>query len=477
MLKQTVRNPRTGEYDYEMTVLDGDAIAVLAERLRLAQPAWLAAGIDARIGALHDFAEALGRHRGAIVAALSADTGRTAIAHTEVDGVIGGIARWCAIAPGLMTHDRAPLERMPDVTIERDVDPFPLLGAISPWNFPLLLSFIDAVPALLAGCAVIIKPSEVTPRFAEPVAAAIAEVPALAEVLAFATGDGTSGAALVPEVDVVACTGSVETGRQVGIAAADAFVPAFLEMGGKDAAIVLEGSDVERAATAILRAAAGATGQACQSIERVYAHSSLHGALVERLVALAEAVPFSHPDPGAGITGPIIFDEQAEIIADHLDDARSRGATIHCGGELERHGGGLWIAPTVLTGVTHEMRIMRDETFGPVMPVMAFETPDEAVALANDTTFGLSGAVFGPDEATAMAVGRRLQAGGISINDAGLTTMIAEAEKSAYRCSGIGPSRMGADGLTRFLRRRAYYINAGPVLPIAAYAERPAKET
>ena len=190
-------------------------------------------------------------------------------------------------------------------------------------------------------------------------------------------------------------------------------------------------------------------------------------------MALAEAVPFSYPDPAAGITGPIIFDEQAEVIADHLDDARSRGARVHCGGEVERHGGGLWIAPTVLTGVTHEMRIMRDETFGPVMPVMAFETADEAVALANDTMFGLSGAVFGPDEATAMAVARQLQAGGISINDAGLTTMIAEAEKSAYRCSGIGPSRMGADGLTRFFRRRAYYINAGPVLPIAAYAERP----
>ncbi|MEO0614763.1 MAG: aldehyde dehydrogenase family protein [Pseudomonadota bacterium] len=466
-----VRNPRTGQNDFEMTVHDGDAIAVVAERLRDAQAAWRDSGVDARIAVLQRFAKALEAHRSDIVAALSADTGRVALAHTEVDGVIAGVHRWCGLAPGLITEDRAALERMPGVDIARAVDPYPLLGAISPWNFPLLLSFIDATPALIAGCAVIIKPSEVTPRFAAPVEAAIADVPELARVLAFVTGDGSTGAALVPEVDVVAFTGSVATGRKVGVAAADAFVPAFLELGGKDAAIVLEGSDIERAATAVLRASVGATGQACQSIERVYVHTSLHDAFVARLAQLAEAVPLSYPDAGQGVLGPIIHDEQATLIASHLGDAVKQGATVHSGGSIETLGGGRWMRPTVLSGVTHDMAIMRDETFGPVMPVMAFETEAEAVALANDSLFGLSGAVFGPDEATAMRVADALQAGGISINDAGLTTMIAEAEKSAYRCSGIGPSRMGADGLTRFFRRRAYYINAGPVLSIAAYAE------
>ena len=466
-----VRNPRTGQNDYEMTVHDGDAIAVVAERLRDAQVAWRDAGVAARVGVLQRFAEALQAHRADIVAALSADTGRVVLAHTEVDGVIGGIHRWCGMAPGLITEDRAALERMPGVDIARAVDPYPLLGAISPWNFPLLLSFIDATPALLAGCAVIIKPSEVTPRFAEPVAAAIAEVPELAQVLAFVTGDGSTGAALIPEVDVVAFTGSVDTGRKVGVAAADAFIPAFLELGGKDAAIVLEGSDVERAATAVLRASVGATGQACQSIERVYVHTSLHDVFVSRLAELADAVPLSYPDAGQGVLGPIIFEHQASLIRGHLEDAVAKGATVHSGGSIEALGGGLWLRPTVLSGVSHDMAIMRDETFGPVMPVMAFESEAQAIALANDSLFGLSAAVFGPDEATALRVGDALQAGGISINDAGLTTMISEAEKSAYRCSGIGPSRMGADGLTRFFRRRAYYINAGPVLPIAAYAE------
>ena len=343
---------------------------------------------------------------------------------------------------------------------------------ISPWNFPLLLSFIDATPALLAGCAVLIKPSEVTPRFAAPVAEAIAAVPELHAVLRFVTGDGRTGAALIGHVDAVAFTGSVATGRKVAAAAAGAFIPAFLELGGQDPVVILEGSDVERASTAILRASVAATGQACQSLERIYVNAQQHDEFADLLSEKAAATPLSFPDPHSGIIGPLIFERQAAIIAAHLDDARAKGAIVRTGGEIKKLDGGLYIEPTVLTNVDHGMRIMREETFGPIMPVMAFTSEQEAVELANDSDYGLSGAVFGPDEVSALRVADQLAAGGVSINDAGLTTMIFEEEKSAFRYSGMGPSRMGPSGLKRFFRHKALYLNRGDVLPIDAMAER-----
>jgi acyl-CoA reductase-like NAD-dependent aldehyde dehydrogenase len=346
-----------------------------------------------------------------------------------------------------------------------------LLGVISPWNFPLLLSFIDAVPALLAGCAAIIKPSEVTPRFAEPVAETIAKVPELHAVLRFISGDGRSGAELVNHVDLVAFTGSVATGKKVAAAAAENFIPAFLELGGKDPVVVLEGTDLERAATSILRASVSATGQACQSLERIYVHESQYDEFVRLLTGKAEAAKLSYPDPDSGIIGPLIFARQADIIGSHLEDAVARGAIVQTGGEILELDGGRWIEPTVVSNVDHSMALMTEETFGPVMPVMAYSTEDEAVRLANDTHYGLSGAVFGPTEDDALRVARQIDAGGISVNDAGMTTMVFEECKSAFKYSGMGPSRVGPTGFTRFFRNKALFINRGDVVPLAAMAE------
>ena len=467
-----VRNPRTGEFDYEIEVATATHIEPLAAELRSKQPEWRDAGIEARISTLRQWQTALTDHRENIVAALSVDTGRHALAHGEVDSLIRSIDRWCKQAPALVTGHEKQAQAMPDVAIRQQFEPYPLLGAISPWNFPLLLSFIDAVPALLAGCSVIIKPSEVTPRFAAPVTESIAAVPDLHNVLRFISGDGRSGAALVDHVDVVAFTGSVATGQKVAEAAARAFVPAFLELGGKDPVVLLEGSDLERAATAIVRASVAATGQACQSLERIYVHDSQHDAFVALLTEKAAAVELSYPDPHQGIVGPLIFERQADIIAEHLEDAARKGAITHTGGEVTDRDGGKWIAPTVLSNVDHSMKIMTDETFGPVMPVMKFATEEQAVTLANDSAYGLSGAVFGPTEEDALRVAQQLNVGGVSVNDAGMTTMIFEECKSAFNRSGMGPSRMGPTGLTRFFRQKALFINRGDeVVPIDVMAE------
>ncbi|MDJ0749989.1 MAG: aldehyde dehydrogenase family protein [Woeseiaceae bacterium] len=467
-----VRNPRTGELDYEISVATTEKIAQLSEQLRANQPGWRDAGIDGRIAVLQRWQAALQDNADAIVGALSIDTGRHALAQGELDSLLRSVDRWCEQAPGLVQHQERPATTMPDVGIRQQHEPFPLLGAISPWNFPLLLSFIDAVPALLAGCAAIIKPSEVTPRFAAPVSDAIAAVPELHKVLRFVSGDGRSGAALIEHVDVVAFTGSVATGKVVARAAADAFIPAFLELGGKDPVVLLQGTDLERAATAILRASVAATGQACQSLERIYVHESQHDEFVTLLSEKAAAVELSYPDAHKGIIGPLIFAHQADIIATHLQDAYEKGAVAHTGGEVLDHDGGKFIAPTVLSNVDHTMKVMTEETFGPVMPVMRFSAEQEAIALANDSRYGLSGAVFGASEEDALRVATQLNVGGVSVNDAGMTTMIFDACKSAFNMSGMGPSRMGPPGLTRFFRQKALYINRGDVIPVDIFAER-----
>jgi acyl-CoA reductase-like NAD-dependent aldehyde dehydrogenase len=342
---------------------------------------------------------------------------------------------------------------------------------ISPWNFPFLISMLDAIPALMAGCAVIVKPSEVTPRFIAPLMASIGRYPELAGAFAFIEGDGPTGAALIGQSDLICFTGSVATGRRVGEACAQGFIPSCLELGGKDPAIVLASADPQRTAEVVLRASVQATGQACQSLERVYVQRAIYERFVAALVAAANRVELNFPDVHRGHVGPLIFERQAAIIAEHLVDARAKGATVLTGGIIEEHGGGKWLRPTVVTGATHAMKLVTEETFGPVIPVMVFDSVDEAVRLANDSVYGLSAAVFG-EEHEARAVAARLEAGAVSINDGGLTTEAFDAEKNSFKLSGMGPSRMGPSGITRFLRKRAVLIQRGTAKDMNSLDER-----
>ena len=467
------RNPRTGQLDYQFKAASKHAIKATIDSLRENQPKWRDAGIKYRIEVIKRWQASMRLERANIVSALQNDTGRLMLADQEFEGLQKSIDSWCSQAPTLLEPYKQAAVAMPNVEIHGETSPYQILGAISPWNFPLLLSFIDVIPALLAGCSAVIKPSEVTPRFAVPVARSIAAVEELDAVLTIMPGDGLTGQALIDSVDVVAFTGSVTTGKKVAIAAAQKFIPAYLELGGKDPAIVLEGADLDRATTAILRASIVATGQACQSLERLYVAQADHDEFIQLLTEKAMAATLTKDDPNKGIVGPLIFSLQAAVIQQHLDDALQKGAIIYCGGKIEDHRGAKWIAPTVLGNVDHSMLIMTEETFGPIMPVMAFCRPEQAVALANDTSYGLSAAVFGKDEESALSVAKQINAGGISINDAGLTSMVFETEKSAFGYSGMGPSRVGGSGLTRFLRQQSLYVNRGDVLPITVYSEQP----
>lgn len=468
MLK--VRNPRSGALDYEISAAGPEEIAELAARLRTAQKDWAAQPLQDRCAALIRLADTLVKHRAAITSALEIDTGRRRIAGMELDGAVAALRGWVAQAPHLLPEGWTDGRAMPHIRHAPQFVPYALTGVISPWNFPLTLSMIDTIPALLAGSAVIIKPSEVTPRFAAPMMAAIADAE-LEDLLTFVSGDGATGAALIEAVDVICFTGSVATGRKVAAAAAARMIPAFLELGGKDPLIVTASADLEKATDAALRGSVLSTGQACQSIERIYVAAEIHDAFLKRLTEKAATVRLNWPDIARGEIGPIIFDRQAAILADQIEDAKAKGARILTGGEIETHGGGLWLRPTVLTNVSHQMNVMTEETFGPILPVMPFATIEEAITLANDTEYGLSAAVFAGTLEEAEAIAALIEAGAVSLNDAALTGLFHEAEKYSFKLSGLGGSRMGPAGFQRFLRRKALIANTGAPAPLSAFAE------
>ncbi|MBD2130504.1 aldehyde dehydrogenase family protein [Microcoleus sp. ZQ-A2] len=455
--KIAVRNPRHGNVDYWISPPTSTQLTEQCNQLRDAQVAWQKGGLAPRIEALQQWKQAVLSHKDQLLKALVTDTGRLSVSLLEIDSFISSIDRWCRLAPELLIEDETATA-IPFVRRQNQLIPYPLVGVISPWNFPLLLSNIDTIPALLAGCSVVIKPSEIAPRFIEPLVETIAAVPQLRDVLVYVEGAGDTGAALIESVDLVCFTGSVATGRKVAEAAAKRFIPAFLELGGKDPALVLESADLELATSAILWGSVANTGQSCLSIERIYVAQSIVEAFVEQLVEKAQRVQLAYPSVESGEIGPIIAQRQAAIIAEHLQDAVEKGAVVCCGGVVEELDGGMWCRPTVLRQVNHSMQVMTEETFGPIMPVMSFSTMEEAIALANDTLYGLSAAVFAGSVEEALAVARHIDAGGISINDAGLTALIHEAEKNSYKFSGMGGSRMGAAALKRFLRKKAFLI-------------------
>ncbi len=452
-----VRNPRTGTVDYSITPLDRDALAARLAVLRAGQAKWLEIGLPGRIRAMEQLCDAVNRHYADILAALSADTGRHEWSVNEIEGLKGITRMRCATAEAALA-EASGQSSDPTLRFQQQYVPYQLAGIISPWNYPLILCMIDAICALLAGCAVAIKPSEVTPRFIAPFKAAIAEVEYLRDILDVFEGGAETGGWLIDLTDTLVFTGSVPTGRKVQERAASQFKTVFLELGGSDPAVVLAGADPDMAAEIVVRGATENSGQLCCAIERVYAHESLLPAFTERVVARMQALQMNMADIEKGELGPVIFARQAEILRAQIDEAVAKGAKIATGGRIVEHAGGLWCEPTVLTGVTQDMAVMRDETFGPIVPIMGFATADEAVQLSNDTSFGLSATVIG-DEDEAIAVGSRIHAGGMWINDFDTMGGVgARAEKTAFGSSGLGGTRYGYGGFLRFLRKKAIVV-------------------
>ena len=337
--------------------------------------------------------------------------------------------------------------------------PLGLIGVIGPWNYPLTNSFGDCIPAMAAGNAVILKPSEVTPLTSLLMAEGLRECGLPEHVLQIATGRGETGAALVEEVDMIMFTGSTATGRKVAEAAAKRLIPASLELGGKDPMLVLKDADVERAANVATYYSMQNAGQTCISIERVYVEAPVYDEFVAKVSEKVRALRVGKPDGfGSVEVGAITFPPQLETIKDHVADAVAKGAHVIAGGH-ELPGAGRFFEPTVLVDVDHSMKCMTEETFGPTLPIMKVKDEEEAIRLANDSPYGLGASVFTTDTARGSAVARRLEAGAANVNDAMVNYTVLELPMGGAKASGLG-SRHGAGGIRKYCAQQALVVTS-----------------
>jgi succinate-semialdehyde dehydrogenase / glutarate-semialdehyde dehydrogenase len=456
-----IKNPRTGQYYYEIFPPSAEDLKVKTSFMRDEQVVWKESGIEHRINALQAWKEVVEDYKEELIDALCMDTGRKWETILEVDLVSSSIDRWANISRDFFSVKDRKISSIPFLEIEQGYESYALVGVISPWNFPLLLSLIDTIPALLAGCAVVVKPSEITPRFIEVLQKTINQVPDLIGILSYIEGGGETGEALCKLVDIICFTGSTETGKKVYQSACDNFIPVFLELGGKDAVIVTETADIERATSAILWGSVANAGQSCLSIERIYVHRNVYHQFLSRLIGKANLLELAFPTMNSGQIGPIISEKQVTIIDNQLEDALKKGAVLNAGSrKCEELDGGYYCRPTILTNVNHDMKVMTEETFGPILPVMTYSTPEQAIEFANKTQYGLSGAVFAGTEEEAMKIARKMRCGAVSINDAALTAVMHEGEKNSFKMSGIGGTRMGPSAIKRFMKQKAYLINS-----------------
>jgi acyl-CoA reductase-like NAD-dependent aldehyde dehydrogenase len=451
-----VRDPARGTTIEEVAVDDAAAVAAAVARARAAQPEWAALPVRERARRVKRARRELVRARAAILDRLERETGK---ARFDVVGELMGAcldigflarraARW--LRPERVST--RPLLGKRGLVVFK---PHGVVGVISPWNAPLNLALGDAVPALLAGNAVVVKPSEVAPLAVRRAVEAMNRVlpPGVLEVV---IGAGETGAALVDHVDMVCVTGSPETGRRVMERASRRLTPVLLELGGKDPMIVLRDADLDRAAGAAAWGGCMMTGQVCMSVERVYVEEPVADAFTEKLVERVRALRVGASGPAAEIDlGPFTSPRQVETVERHLADARAKGARVLIGGARRADGPGIFFEPTVLAGVDHSMLVMQEETFGPVIPVMAVRDAEEALRLANDSRYGLNASVWTADLARGIALARRIESGSACVNECLVSAGVPALPFGGVKQSGLGTRHGGAEGLRQFCVRQA----------------------
>ena len=456
-----VHNPATGAAVVSVQCVDAAALAELARHGRAAQAGWAGLGFSGRGAVLGRIRRWLSDNATRVSDTLNSETGKTYedATHHELAYTLSALSFWARKGPRYLAERRF-LARSPLVPGRRLVTryvPRGLVGVIGPWNFPLLNSFGDCIPALVAGNSVILKPSELTPLTSLLMAEVAAECGMPDGVFQVAPGAGETGAALVDLVDFVMFTGSIATGRKVALRAAETLTPLTLELGGKDALVVLGGADLERAANVAVYYAMINAGQTCVSIERVYAEAAIYDDFIAKLVEKVAALRCGEPGgPGSVEIGAITDERQLATIEAHVDDALAKGARALVGGKRVA-GRGRFYEPTLLVDVDHTMSCMTDETFGPTLPVMRVADADDAVRLVNDSRYGLGAAVFARDADEGERVARRLQVGAVCVNDAAINYFALEAPLGGIKESGLGV-RHGAEGIRKFCSQQTILI-------------------
>ena len=457
-----VENPATGELITTVPVRSADELAEMAQRGREAQPAWDALGFEGRGRIMRRAQRWMFDNAQRVLEAVVQETGKTYEDAQIADFgyTASALGFWAKEAPKYLADERVPSWNNPIAIGKKLIiryAPVGLVGVIGPWNYPIANSFGDCIPALMAGNAVILKPSEVTPLSSFLMAEMLQACGIPENVFQVATGDGGTGAALIGQVDCVMFTGSSRTGKAVMKAAADALVPCYLELGGKDPMIVCADADLDRAANAATFFSMNNGGQVCISIERCYVEAPVYDEFVAKVTdnvrSLRQGVP---TDVGTVDVGAVIFPPQLDIISDHVKDAVDKGARVLTGGHAGS-GPGRFYEPTVLVDVDHTMKCMTEETFGPTLPIMRVADVEEGVRLANDSEYGLQASVWTKDVDRGEAVARRIQAGVVCVNDAQVNYTALNLPMGGWKASGLG-TRHGAAGIRKYTKVQSLLV-------------------
>jgi acyl-CoA reductase-like NAD-dependent aldehyde dehydrogenase len=454
-----VRNPANGTVAGVVPDMSATQVRDLADTLRAAQPAWEALGPDARARHLRRWLDWIVDHQEQVLGLVHREAGKSwGDAQIELLVAMEVINYYTKHGAQFLADEtrrpHGPASLIKDLRIR--YRPYPLIGVITPWNYPLAMPMMDVPGALMAGAAVLTKPSEETPlAWAEVVRAWNEEIGA-PPVLGCATGRGDTGRAVVDVVDMVQFTGSTATGRRIGVRCAERLIPVSLELGGKDAMIVLSDAPMQRTIRGAIWGGLFNSGQSCIAVERIYVEEPVYDDFVSRLVAEVNTLRQGHDAQGSFATefGAMATESQVQIVERHVADAVAKGARVLTGGTRGAHG--LFYPPTVLVDVDHTMSCMREETFGPLLPIMKVADEREAVALANDSNYGLASSVWTTSKERAERVGTQLEAGGVNINNAMTNVFQFPLPMGGWKESGLGHRFGGADGIRKYCRQQAF---------------------
>lgn len=456
------KSPVTGEMLGEFPITSREGVDAAVARARAASVAWKQTTVHERLRTLRHINEVLRAHRDAYARRISEDTGKPLVdaIMTELLPVPAFLDHYAKRAPELLARKKLPSSILfPGKAAYQEHFPMGVVAIISPWNFPFQLAVIPAISALIAGNTVVIKPSEVTPITGEIIREVFDRIGLPKGVVEVIQGDGSTGAALSEAaVDKIFFTGSVATGRKVMTAAAKRPIPVELELGGKDAMIVCADANLERAARAAVWGGFVNCGQMCTSVERVFVEEAIHDRFVDMVIRETKRVRVGGPDESAEM-GPMTFPRQIETVEAHIADALAKGANVLFGGKrIDRPG--QFHEPTVLTNVTVEMDIYREETFGPVLPIVKVRDADEAIRMANDHQYGLNGSVWTQDIPRGLALASRLECGQATVNDVVTSVGNPHLPFGGVKNSGFGRYH-GDEGILGFTHTKAIMVDRG----------------
>jgi acyl-CoA reductase-like NAD-dependent aldehyde dehydrogenase len=457
-----VENPATGEVITTVPLMGHGDVREQVERGRRAQPGWEALGFQGRGRVLRRAQKWMVANAERVIDVVVTEAGKTYEDAQAADYgyTVAALGFWAKHAPAYLADERVPSWNNPIVAGKRLIlryAPVGVVGVIGPWNYPIANSFGDCIPALAAGNSVVLKPSEVTPLSSLLMAEMMLECGLPEGVFQVATGDGSTGAALIEQVDCVMFTGSTRTGKAVMKAAAEQLIPCYLELGGKDPMIVCADADLDRAANAAAFYSMNNGGQVCISVERVYVEELVYDRFVDKVT---ENVRRLRQGPPAGLAsvdvGAVTFPPQIELVDGHVQDAVQKGARVLVGGH-RRPGEGRFYEPTVLVDVDHSMKIMTEETFGPTLPIMKVSDAEEALRLANDTAYGLQASVWTKDVERGESLARRVEAGVVCVNDAQINYSALNLPMGGWKSSGLG-TRHGAGGIRKYTKTQSLLV-------------------